>query len=97
VLTGSETAIDVASPVSPVLVAVDDADDAPELPETATGVPTKVVPPPLPPAASAAPALDEPEAVWAPAGRARNAIPTIAAATAAIDTARGRRPLLFAS
>jgi hypothetical protein len=49
--TGLEMAVDVAGPVLPVLVAVDDAFTAPELPEMAAGDSTTLGEPPEPPLA----------------------------------------------
>ncbi len=46
---GDETAVDVAAPVAPVLVALDWAVDAPEAPEVATGSWMTVASPPAPP------------------------------------------------
>ena len=80
---GLEMAIDVASPVAPVLVAVAAEVEAPELPETAVGLTTTLVsPPPAPPDSDVA-TLGAPVAVWAPAGRTTTAKAIIVTASPA--------------
>jgi hypothetical protein len=76
-------AIDVASPVAPVLVAVELALEVPELPETAVGLTTTLVSPPPPPSDPDMPTLDAPVATWAPAGSTRTAKAIIVTASPA--------------
>ena len=68
--TGLDTALDVALPVLPVLVALDWALVAPELPVDAVGLTTTVDPPPLPPLALPTETLCPPVAVAATVGAA---------------------------
>ena len=60
VATGSDVAVELASPVAPVLVAEDWPTTAPESPERVVGVMTRSEPPPVPPLASALAMLSPP-------------------------------------
>jgi len=80
--TGLEIAVDVAGPVFPVFVALDEAFTSPELPDWATGVMTELGEPPEPPLALAVPVESPPACVAAPA-----AGPSRATATAATPVA----------
>jgi hypothetical protein len=80
--TGLEIAVDVAGPVLPVLVAVDEAFTAPELPDWATGDSTTLGEPPEPPLALPLP-VESPPALVAP----NAAGPSRATATAATPVA----------
>ena len=70
VATGFETALDVAFPVWPLLVALDWALVEPELPVDAVGLTRTVDPPPLPPLALPTATLEPPTAVEASVGGA---------------------------
>jgi hypothetical protein len=92
VTTGSLSATDVASPVSPVLVEAELALALPDVPELAVGPATTVELPPAPPLLCPEPVLEPPAPaapVWARAGAARRSS-AASTANAAAALARAR-------
>src|SRR5205085_5252206 len=87
--TGLEIAVDVAGPVAPVLVALDEEWTSPELPDWATGASTTLGEPPEPPLALPVP-VESPPALVAPAAAGPNR--ATAAAATPISPARHSPP-----